>query len=230
MKALKITAMLDSPLCGDAPMLDGLLTEIVGRRSSTINRISRSDACPDLNSIPTPIAYAMIGGMNISLASSPILGVTHCESVEYVNKRLGGERAEMLAVAERKVIAHGTGALKSQRLPSRIRVIDRVVWFCVAKSNLESPLSNFRRLLRKDVHAIGQDRSMGYGRVAEWVVEYAEHDYSWYAPCGKDVVLMRPLPVCDELPSNLIGARRAFAACAPPYWHPDRNCEVVVPC
>ena len=72
--------------------------------------------------------------------------------------------------------------------------------------------------------------SDGYGVVREWTVERIDADLSWFAPSEVGPVLMRPLPVGPWLPDNLTGARRDFGACVPPYWHPERYGEIVVPC
>jgi hypothetical protein len=41
---------------------------------------------------------------------------------------------------------------------------------------------------------------------------------------------MRTLPAGPWLPPDLIDFRPDFGAAVPPYWHPDRYTEIVVPC
>lgn len=170
-----------------------------------------------------PLASSRLGDWLVYRCSSPILAPAQGETVEYVCKRIAVEAAALLAPEERKIVATTNTWTKSYRLPLRVRVVPRVCWFAVGTRK------EVRRLL-KEIHAVGKKVADGYGRVREWTVEQWPDDLTWYAPGDAGPVLMRPLPVGDWLPRGLLGARRDFGAVGPPYWHPSRYGEVVVPC
>ena len=108
------------------------------------------------------------------------------------------------------------------------RIVDggrAVVWLAVGNRG-------WLREMLKGVRALGDGRVNG---VAAWEVEPlpgddpAAADRSWYWPTAKGRLLMRPLPDGWWLPPDLIGYRRTRAAVCPPYWHPDRETDAVVP-
>lgn len=80
------------------------------------------------------------------------------------------------------------------------------------------------------IHRLGKKGSMGYGTVSRWEVRETDNDYSWFAASDCGTVLMRPLPVGDYLPADLIGARRSYGGCVPPYWQTEFWTEIVEPC
>src|SRR6202035_2656309 len=149
--------------------------------------------------------------------------------VEHFAKRFSAEKSGLLAETERRVIAVSTGPLKSYRLPLRVRPVDRIVWFCAGRTEGRAPACLIRKLLR-EVFAIGKKTSFGFGQVARWDVEFADEDWSWFAPSSAGTVLMRTLPATARLPSNLIGFKRSFAAPVAPYWMRENATEVVTPC
>lgn len=221
---VRVTAWLSSPLAGDPPMLDALLEDLMARHHGQLLRIDRGQPAPQPGSIHLPMLRGSIGGVDmIPRCSSPIVPAIK-QRHEHYAKRIGVENADMLREDSRLVVAVGNSWTKSYRLPLAVRDVDRVVWF-VGGSKRETLYSLLRR-----VPAIGKKRSQGYGRVARWQVEWTPHDYSWFAPGAGGRVLMRPLPACDDLPSDLVGYRPDFGACIGPYWHPERFREVVVPC
>ncbi len=235
---LLLTAWLDVPLAGDPPQLDALLEwslssfqddfQAQQRAGLPHFQIDRSRPAPPPGTIPIPVLRRQVGRWPIALCSSPILPLSPGgETVDYINKRLGVEHASLLSVAERKVVNTTNCWTKSYRLPLRIRAVPCVRWFCVGNER------NLRKALRY-VHAIGKKVADGYGRVREWTTETARGDCSWFAPHESGTILMRPLPLQVEarpwLPDNLMGCRQHFGACVPPYWHPDRFTEIVIPC
>jgi hypothetical protein len=146
------------------------------------------------------------------------------EAVEHIAKRLAVEHADLLREKQRLVVAMGNSTFKSYRLPLMLRGVARIVWFALAHRR---PVLK----LLKSVVALGKKRSLGYGRVERWEAEYVgDDDWSWVAQSEAGPVLMRPLPICDELPCGLLGAKADYGAVQPPYWHPDRYTERVVPC
>ncbi|MGE4195968.1 MAG: hypothetical protein AB7G11_02435 [Phycisphaerales bacterium] len=233
--SLLVTARLASPLAGDPPHLDGLLESVLSLHHAKGDpgyKIDRNRPAPPQAAIPIPIARRTVeqGGPDgevrewvVGCCSSPILGTVLSESVEYVAKRIAVEHSGWLAPDSRLVVSTTNSWTKSYRLPLRVRVVDRVAWFTVGDRQ------SVRRTLKK-VRWIGKKVSIGYGRVVEWTVERTDADYSWFAPSDHGPVLMRPLPVTDAWPPGLLGVRRDFGACCPPYWHPERYTEILIPC
>jgi len=219
---LKITAHLASPIVGDVPFLDAILEYEMAQRLGLAGKIQRHEVAPPYGQVHIPMLRRRIGGMLVPSCSSPICAPQH-EAVEYFAKRFAVEQAGLLDEKKRLVVAMSNSTYKSYRLPLHMRACDRVVWFAAAHRR---PVLK----LLKSVNSLGKKRSYGYGRVARWEAEPWHEDWSWWLVTEKGSVLMRPLPLCDDLPSDLIGYRRDFGACQPPMWHPDRYCERVVPC
>lgn len=235
-RPLLVTARLASPLAlgaDGAPQLDALLEWSLspffadgGKRRDPGFKVTRAGPAPPQGAIPIPLARRQVGPWLVALCSEPIL--PRCrETVEYVNKRLATEAAGLLRPSERKVISTTNSWTKSYRLPLRVLAVPCVRWLCVGDRR------EVRKALR-DVRALGKKVADGYGRVAEWAAEEYPEDHSWFAPADGAAVLMRRLPLLiggrPWLPEGLAGWRRDYGACVPPYWHPDRNTEVVVPC
>lgn len=220
----KVTAVLASPLAGEPPQLDAILEYEMAQRHGKAMTIDRGRPCPPIGSIHLPLLRGRIGPVDgLPRCSSPILPACQMEH-EFFAKRLSVENASMLREDQRTVVSVGSNWTKSYRLPLLIRRIDRVCWF-VGGSRRRS-----LRSLLKTVKALGHKRSQGFGRVAEWIVEPEEHDLSWFAPSPEGPILMRIMPLCDDLPANLQGFRRSFGGVVAPYWHPDRQMEIAVPC
>lgn len=226
MRPLLVTARLANALAGDAPRLDALLEWVMSlhhHKAVPGYKITRDGPPPPLGALPISMARRTLGPWPVAVCSDPIYGETAAETVEHVTKKLAVEHAGALRPNARLVVSTTNSWTKSYRLPLRIRQVDRVRWFAVGERD------GIRRLL-KQVPALGKKVSIGYGRVVEWTVERVEEDYSWYAPSEAGPVLMATLPTGDWLPTNLVGARRDFRSCCPPYWHLARMTEVVVPC
>lgn len=225
--ALIVRARLATALAGDAPHLDALLEWAMSLhhpKAAPGSKVDRKFAAPAAGAIPIPLARRSVAGMPVALCSSPIVASQDAEHVEHYAKRIEPDNAGLLSPEARSIMATTNTWTKSYRLPLRVRLVSQVAWFAVG--NRRSILG----LLRRDVHAIGKKVSIGYGWVREWVVDRADADLSWFAPTEHGTLLMRPLPVHDRLPADLIGGRLDFGACCPPYWHPDRYGEIVTPC
>lgn len=237
MSSLLIKCRLASSLVGEAPTLDGLLEYQLslygapGTVRSQGGKMDRSFPAPPQGDIAIPIQRKCVTGADgrrweVAACSAPVLPSPDFDGVEHVAKRIGVERAGLLAERERKVVVTRNGWTKSYRLPVRIRWFPEVRWFAVG--DRKSVLHILKRCT-----AIGKKISYGYGRVASWEIETLGPDADspcWFAPTDAGPVLMRALPVGDYLPAGLLGARRDFGAAVPPYWHPDRYTEIVTPC
>jgi len=222
---LRIVARLASPLAGEAPELDALLEWAMSahhKKDEPGYKVDRKFAAPELAALPIPILRRTIGGWPVGCCSSPIVAA-EAETVEHFGKRLSVENARLLDPDNRRVVATTNSWTKSYRLPLRIRAVDRIVWFAIGeRRSVQHTL--------KQVRALGQKVSDGYGRVASWEVESGAPDVCWFADGPHGRVLMRSLPAGDELPKNLVGYRTDFGPVCPPYWHHERYCERVVPC
>lgn len=224
LRQLKVTAHLLSPIAGDVPHLDAILENEMAQRSGVAAILGPGKAVPPPGAIHIPMLRGAFGDEpHIARCSSPIYRV-ELEYVERFAKRLDTSYAGLLADDERRVIPVGNGAFKSYRLPLKTQCVASVVWFCRGHRR---PIKS----LLRSVHSLGKKRSIGYGRVAKWELVDVDGDYSWFATAEDGrVVLMRPLPNCEQLPANLVGQRAGFGACCPPYWHAPRWREIVTPC
>lgn len=220
----KVTAVLSSPLAGDAPYLDALLEFEMAQRHGKAHVITRDQPAPPVGEIHLPLLRGNVGAVNgIPRCSAPILSPKDVRH-EHFAKRIGVENSHLLRDGQRLVVATGNSWTKSYRLPIKASSVEKIVWFVGG-----SKRRNLKTLL-KSVTSVGKKRSQGFGRVASWEFEEVEVDHSWFAPSEHGTLLMRVLPWCDDLPKDLIGFKRWFGGYAAPYWHPDRQIEVVVPC
>lgn len=230
MRNCKVTAVLVNEMAGVPPQLDALLIDAVAKHNPSAGPHERYNSAPHPDTLPPiPLWKDKINGQWVYHVSAPIVPTHASDRHEHVNQHFPREQAGLMQASEQGVIATTNGAQKSYRLPVRMRLFDRVVWFACLGPSQNQRRSTLRKLLNSVTH-IGQDRSRGHGRVSQWIVEECEHDWSWFAPSERGPVLMRNLPLGDDIPQGLIGARQDFDAVLPPYWHPQRKCEMVRPC
>jgi hypothetical protein len=213
-------------MAGSPPQLDALLeySVSVAKHGGTGTRwtVDKQRPVYPPGDIPIPVAREVIGGWPVACCSSPIAEEAAATTVEHITKRMAVEHADLLAPEHRKTVITVGFWTKSYRLPLDVRRVERVVWFCLAdREAIEVALGR--------VKAIGQRVAKGYGAVSRWEVEPTDRECWWYADAPEGTLLMRPLPLCDELPNALVGYRKSFGACCPPYWHGDRYCEIVEP-
>ena len=224
---LLVTAKLVKPLDGDAPHLDSLLEYAMSLHHHAGEpgyKVDRALPAPPMGAIPIPIGRKRLGPWLVGCCSNPILGRVHAEGVQYINKRIGVEKAALLAENARHVVATTNSWTKSWRVPHRTRLVDKVCWFAFGNRKI------LLKTLKSHVRFIGRKRSVGDGMVGDWTVDKLDHDYSWFAPSEHGTVLMRTLPAGDWLPDDLVGFKQDFGGVCPPYWHPERYSEIVVPC
>jgi len=219
----KVTCHLSSPLAGDAPYLDAMMEFVQSERTGKDMHIQKWQHIEPVGTVSVPLTRESFGGVDsIPKCSAPIV-----ESLssfkEHFAKRIGVENAPLLRENERKVVSVGNLWTKSYRLPLEVRPVSRIAWF-VSSDDLDHVGD-----ILNGIHSIGKKRSQGFGRIAQWVIEETEHDWSWFADTPHGKLLMRVLPWCESL-RQCIGWKRAFAGWAPPYWHPERYIEVATPC
>lgn len=232
-RPLVVTAFLSSPLAGDLPKLDAVVEWAVSSKAKSIAACSggrhaytprpRGTGAEEPGRLPSPFTRRNVPGFQWRIPACSIGIVSPTSDLhEHFHRSLSASLDTEL-IADRKQIDLGGGKYRSYRLPLRVRVCDRIVWFCHADPR------HLRRWLRM-IHRLGKKGSMGYGTVSRWEVRETDTDYSWFAASDRGTVLMRPLPVGDYLPADLIGARRSYGGCAPPYWQTEFWTEIVEPC
>ena len=223
MRPLKITCELATPYCGnELPALEGLLEFVAASRKGRWHDLLAAANPPPFGAFPLPIQTVEMAGTMIPCCSAPIAH-TDRDYAEKISKRISVENALLLDRRERKTVVTNSGKYKSHRLPIRVRAIRKIVWLCVGNPG------KILDMLR-EVRSLGKKRSYGYGVVGRWYYDLIEEDLSLWAETPQGKLLMRPLPWCKELPQDLIGYRRDYGAVQPPYWHPARWMERVVPC
>lgn len=222
---VKITAKIIS-VVNTVPMLDAMLIKGMARRFPSAPH-EKNDPAPTFDQIPPiPIASGFIGGQRVFRCSNPIVKVQRVDE-EYCVQAFPREHADLLHDSTRNVLRVGQGDQKSMRLKYEQLSVSEIVWF----ASLHKSPSELRKELKKECLHVSSCSKRGRGRVIVWLVEIIDEDLSWFAkhPDGR-TVLMRNLPKCSELPSDLCGYLEEYNACTPPYWHPQRKMTVVVPC
>lgn len=236
---VKVTCNLASPVAGlQLPYLDALVTWRMARRAKSIMESANGarhqyeiaerghEIAPDaLGKIPIPISTVWVGRLPIPRCSNPIAGEVASDYAAHFTSAFPLDQSHKVVSTDMGRVRMGGGRFKSFRLPLRLRLVDRIVWFAVLR---EMP-SVLRHLL-KDIRNIGKKTSQGHGVVAGWDIEIIESDLSWYAPSDDGPVLMRTLPHEMEHPHGLLGARRYFGGCVAPYWQRDFWTEILEPC
>lgn len=210
---LLVKAHMQADLCGEPPHLDGLLEATMAIHQGHSKQPGSSQVYAP-GTVRIPIIRRFMAGQLVACCSSPLYAwpkeSRHIDPVAVGNRDLG----------------QGTQAV-AQAIPQKTRVIavDTVYWFVLARNPWV-----LQKTLRQSVKSIGLKRDRGFGEVAQWTVTEFEQDFSWFMPVREvGTVLMRPLPYCRWLPRDLIGAERKMGPCQPPYWHPDREMEIVEP-
>jgi len=221
-KSLLVSANLLTPLAGDPPILDSLLEYAVTFLMKTCKKITRDSPAPGFCSVPLPLSRLKLNGIEIWRCSNPIMEKDIKIKHEFLSKQLSVENALLLSEKNRRNVPINRGEYKSIRKPIKIIHCKKIAWFCHGKKDV------LMRMLER-IKAIGNYRKIGYGLIKNWDMKEIDRDYSWYAVKNKDMVLMRNLPLCDELPKNLIGYKKSYGAFAAPYWHPERIAEIVEP-
>ena len=227
MQPLLVTAKLMAPMAGDPPHLDSLLELLVAQKKFDSGRRwrapSRDTEAPRPGEIPIPIERTWLKTWLIASCSSPILSEAGSDNVEKMTKAIDARRLDILSDAGRQPINTTGGWTKSHNRPVRTRFIESVAWFTNGDRKEVAGILQECRFL-------GQKIKVGYGMIREWSIEEVETDYSWFANTDQGTLLMRPLPVGEWIPKNVIGAKPSFGAASPPYWHPDRYTEILTPC
>jgi len=222
----RITAHLSSPLCGEAPRLDALLTwqmaMVLGKKCK--RKITRSTPLKDVVSLKIPIVSTAIDGDKVLCCSDPIIDISANKWQERIAGRFDvSSNSLMLAPEKRKAIQNSSGPLKQRFSPVNICSTGTIVWFARCdKKQVNS--------LLKRVYALGKLRKIGYGAIALFSYDKQEEDISIFAEKEGERILMRTVPLKLAIGSGCAGYRSSYGACQMPYWHSENYTEVAIPC
>lgn len=225
-RSLIIKAWLASPLAGEAPMLDAILECYAFTHNIDGCEALSSGYCGQLHK-HDPVTYDMLDcvpidkhtfgdGNTCYCVSSPIVDAVY-ETTDHFSTRMDyaalKDRVKKPDIVKLRQV---TGPYTPSYEPHRSRTVRAVAWYA------RGDAARLREWLNH-IESIGSLRASGYGIVDMWTVAAAP-DY-WLVADG---VLMRPIPA-TEMP-DVKGARPYFGAIKPPYWHPQRQMEVLRPC
>jgi CRISPR type IV-associated protein Csf3 len=221
---LKITATLRSPLVGDPPYLDALLTYELGFKMHKFEdmKFNKSTPIEKIERLPIPLTQCEINGVKVNSCSDPIF-IIKTEWHDKLSKRFETDRLSLLIDPnKRKNITPGTGHLKSRWQPLHAKLVDKIVWFA------RGDAKECRRLL-KGIVSLGYYRKIGYGLVAKWEVEETEKSDNFiFGKYENKKILMKTVPIGNDL-KYTEGYRISYGACIPPYWHNGNFREIAIP-
>ena len=221
-----VSCWLASPLAGEPPALDGILAwELANRLGMKhARKTGRWTPAAEIEDVPIPLAKRTVGGYELYCCSDPIIPTPLApEWVDRTSKRFESSKMALIIAPEyRKSIMTASGPYKSRFVPERIRLVDRIVWL------VRGDRKEINKLL-KSIKAIGRKRDIGYGQVWKWTFDEIDQDYSIFAPHKGKKVLMKTIPLGAGL-NNASGYKRSYGGWRSPYWHPEFQSEVAVPC
>jgi hypothetical protein len=219
----RLTINLVSPLAVAPPALDALLMyEIMFRMSlNHAERVTRGVSLKQVKKCGClPLSRITIAGVDVFRCSNPIYKIEH-EYHEHQAKRFECDKMSLLLKeSERKSLLIASGPYKMRFVPVKCMVVPKVVYY------FRGDRIEVNKLL-KGVPAIGKLRNIGYGVVGGLEYDEMEEDYSVFVKQGEQKLLMRTIPLIED--KMIIGARRFYGACKPPYWHPDNYMEILEP-
>lgn len=224
-KNWKATAWLSSPLAGEPPAFDAMLEWELANRLGLkhAKKLTRNVPLSQIERVPIPLSQRTLAGHDVYCCSNPILPEPFAEWSDRTSKRIDTDLiALMLSPEERKSLLVASGPYKMRYVPTRVRLIDRVVWF------FRGDRAEVNKLL-KSIVAIGKHRNIGYGVMERWEFEEMPADYSITALCQGKPVLMKTVPMGQHL-EGVTGFTHSFGGAFPPYWHPETAMEIAVPC
>jgi len=219
----KVICELCSPLCEDAPQLDALLcNELIFKQRLCIfgKKLSRGDPISEFKEPRIPLRSIRYNNMPIYFSSNPIY-ICNYEFREDFCYHFESELFFLLLNMERKSISATSGIYKDRRIPIRLKLVKKIVWFCCGTKN--SVLE-----ILQNISSIGTKRKQGFGIVLKWEVEDVEKDYSFFIKKDNKRILMRNMPK-DLIEDDVIGYTIKYGAVSPPYWHPGRFMNIAFP-
>lgn len=224
-KNWKLTVNLLTPLAGDPPALDSILEYEMAFRLGMkhARKMTRDIPLSDVTRPPIPLCRKTLSGVDVYQCSDPIVSETMAEWVEKQAKRFDtSKNALLLRPDQRKALLIASGPYKMRFAPVRVRLIKKVCWF------FRGDRKEVNKIF-KSIKSLGMKRSIGYGLIGSFSFEETENNYSLFANQHGKRVLMKTIPLCDEL-NGATGYRESFGGGFPPYWHPETFTEIAIPC
>lgn len=210
MKPMRVTAIMGEPVCyyGDGLHLDSMLAYAMFRESGL-----EPDSLEPVD-FELPLKKWKFRNFWGWHSSREIADWRKDGKLE-IRKKV--EIQKMQEWSSDKSVNVGSGPMKAYNLELPTRQAFTIHWYCVGDEN------EVERLLNTHVQHIGKKRSVGMGKVMQWVVDESEKDFS----IEKSRQLMRAMPVgfplgCDWSGTRIVGIR-------PPYWHPKRKTLCTIP-
>jgi hypothetical protein len=207
---VEVRAELDGPIILDRPLhLDGLLIAVQAQRLG-LPVVTREMPLVDIPHIPIPV--------------SRFNGIYRCSAAYYLDAQRGRHfwtRRKDAEDVERydKPFNRGYGPARDLMRRASVVLASEARWL-VHTTDVDS-----LRDLLDGVHAIGGLRAHGLGRVRAWHVEPVPHGHA-------DDTLVRDGLVMRTMPASMLilgPGVTVSATCEPPYWHPARVVDAVLP-
>lgn len=142
---------------------------------------------------------------------------------QWRRRRFALREASLLTDGSIKKVPQDMGPLKAINLPSYLRSIPLIEWWCVG--DLEWVRSTLANCL-----GLGSGRGRGFGHIERWEVEACEEDWSLFYPCdslGQSRPARALPPDLPELRGKAYDTQLEVPT--PPYWQRERACLCAVP-
>lgn len=203
---LCVTAIMSTPVVAGVDNrinLDGLLASAALTTHPYPSQWGRDGDV----TLPLPLELLWVSDTGLPLwAATPLQPLGDAvDGREYWHKRTPSHRADFGVKLNAVTTA---GRWKEYRVPLRTVTTDRLTALCIGNQ------AEVERLLASVSH-IGKKGSVGYGRVARWLVEPAGD-----AVVADQLLALRPVPIAyyDGKPAPQHGVLRQREAWTPPYW------------
>ena len=220
LESLRIRAWLRTNIvCDQFLPLDGILLYQAHRATlgPQLATIPGEYSCNGVSTLPLAIEHP--GRRHWYYRCSWAQWSHHIEGQDYWNKRFDSAYANLVNFGKRrgKVIIK-QGQYKAYHMPLFYRVALWIEWYCVGdKKEIEKLLSTVTHL--------GKKASQGWGRVAQWQIEYWPADWSVWRGDGK---LMRGIPL-EDIPERAAPVDLIVYGIRPSYWKHSNQMPLVRP-
>jgi len=231
---VRVRAELASGVAWAAPWgiaLDGLLAaELWARRKATLRARGRLvpglSETADPEDLDLPLARCELAGPGLwhwaATCAFPEGVAAALPDVRYWTSRVDARACEQAAAALPAVVSARQGRYRARRMPLLVTVCQAVSWRAVGDPD------RIRDLVG-GIMAIGKKRAAGEGHVLSWAVTQAGPG-AWEAGhLHPDGTLGRPAPIGCLAGRDLPGAGFGTAGLRPPYMHPARQRELLLP-
>jgi CRISPR type IV-associated protein Csf3 len=211
--------------------VDGLLAaELWARRKTAA--AARGDLLPGLadtpdpEDLPLPLARCDLAGPGqwhwAATCAYPEGLAADLPDVRYWTACLDARACEQATSTLPAVISARQGRYRARRMPLLATVCEAVTWQAVGDpAQIQALLS--------DIAAIGKKRAWGEGQVLSWEVTPSPASWWQAGHLHQDGTLGRPTPPQCLTGRHVATGGRATAGLRPPYMHPARQHELLLP-